>query len=275
MNGSFREGLVELADEVARLHDAGTGLVAAEIDALSRRARRRHEARLTVFACAVAAALAVGAAALADRGAPAPPASDPLGVEDAERLTIDPLSLGALVEGAGELVPFEGGLGWGISEVVVTPDDDCRQAMTVSSQPPRHDVIHLWTSEQGGVLQEVLLFDDAERAAAEFGALREVLAGCPEFGYLYPSSYGQSGGGAHSQVIADLADGSLPLPSLRLVGTESGDGVAGAWVRVDVLVSNAIVHVEITRLGSTAGPVPAPDEARVLDELVQELLDEP
>ena len=275
MNGGFREGLLELADEVARVHDAGTGLPAAEIGALSRRARRRHEARLAVLATAVVAVLVVGAAALVDRGGSAPPADDPLSVDDAERLTIDPLSLGAVVDDLGALVPFDRGMVWGMPEAVVTPDDGCRQAMTVSSVPPRHDVIHLWRSEGERVLQEVLLFDDAAQAAAEFEALRGVLAGCPEFGYIEPSSYGNSGGGREVNVIADLADGTLPLPSLRLVGTQRGLGVAAGWVRVDVLVSNAIVQLEVMQLRSAVGVAPAPDQARVLDELVQELLGEP
>ncbi len=276
MSGGFRAGLLELADEVARVHDGGTGLPAAELGALSRRARRRHEARLAALGAAVVVALAVGAVALVDRGGSAPPAGDPLGVEDAERITIDPLSLGAVVDDLGALVPFEGDLVWaGMSEVVVTPDDGCRQAMTVSSAPPRDDVSHLWYSERGRVLQQVLLFDDAAQAAAEFEALRGVLAGCPEFGYINPESYGNSGGGGEVNVVADLADGTLPLPSLRLAGTRRGNGVAGGWVRVDVLVSNAIVELEVMQLRSAAGVAPAPDQARVLDELVQELLGEP
>lgn len=298
MSSTFRAGAQELADEVARAHDAGPGLPTAAIGARSRRARRRHDAALAVGACAAVAVLALGGAAVLDRGVVVPPAGGPtepgptepgtasptptdtssadpadpaaglLGPDDVEGMFLDPAAVGDAIAGLGDLRPFEADLEWGLrSDVVVEPSEDCRRAITGVLEPPGHFEARLWTSAEGEVVQEVLLLADAEAAAAEFQALTDVLAACPEYGGSVPGSSGAW------YVTEHLDDGAGPLPSVRVAGTENGEGNANSRLAVDVLVGNAIVRTEVFRFDGAEDPPPAtPAEAAALDALLQELL---
>lgn len=213
MSGAFRAGALELADEVARLHESGPGLPAAEIGARARRRRRRREAGLLVATSAAVAALALGGAALLDRDVVAPPAGTP-SVDD-----------GATVDPTEPTDPAEGPSGTPASSP--SPAED-------STTPP--------------VALDALTVADLDRIALDPAALAAALAGLGELApWTDPSAITW---GLDPAVVVHPEEACRPL--LTVVTQAPTDYRVVGWSSDEASVSQEIVVLADERAAASA-----------------------
>lgn len=306
MSGMFRAGAMELADEVARLHESGPGLPAAEIGARSRRLRRRREATLVVVTSAAVGAIALGGAALLDRGAVTPPAGPPsversvpatvgetdpvespsstpepevgstvepapvesLGVADLDRIALDPAVLATALVGLGELKPWTTELALG--------DWGLDPAVVVYPEDACRPLLTVVTGAPSDY--RVVGWSSGEASVSqEVVVLADERAAASAFDALgqayqacpeYGASLPESSGAWH--VVAALGVDQDGLPSFRASGSELGEGNENGMIQVDLLVSNVILRTEVYLYGVTsAGEADASAVAEVVERAVQ------
>lgn len=307
MSGVFRAGAMELAEEVARAHEAGPGLPAAEIGARSRRRRRRREVGLLAVTGAAVAAVALGGAALLDRGAAAPPAGPPVGesipssvdptepaeratgaptsspaegspmapapvdvltAADLDRIALDVDALTAALAGLGELEP------WPTEPGIVWGLDP---AVVISPQETCRPLLTV-VNEAPGDYGVVGWSSGAASVSQELVVLEDERTAASAFEVL-EGAYGscpevvaslpEMGGARH--VVTALGVDEEGLSSLRASGSEWGEGTDSAWIQVDVLVANAILRTEVYVFGApSAGETDASAVGDVVERAVHD-----
>lgn len=308
MSGAFRAGALELADEVARLHEAGPGLPAADIGARSRQRRRRREVGLVAVAGVAVAAVALGGAALLDRGAAAPPAGPPVGESipstvdpteptegpsgtptsspsPAEDATTPPAALDLLTAADLDRIALDpaaltaalAGLGelapWTDPASITWGLDPAVVVYPEEACRPLLTVV----TEAPSDYRIVGWSSDEASVSQEIVVLADEGAAAAAFDAMgrayqacpeYGASLPETSGAWH--VITALDVDQEGLRSFRASGSELGEGNENGKVQVDLLVSNVILRTEVYLYGVTrADEADAPAVADVVERAVQ------